>query len=355
MASPDRQTTDPVIERLATQPFAFDFFRAVRLIESRHPDRPRIGCSASPSADPVRFAQLPSLAFAPSTIASFGATAPGRAPRLAVRCFGLFGPNAPLPPHLTEYAIERQRHHGDHTLAAFLNVFHHRLISFFYRAWAANQMILDLDRPDEPRYATFIGSFFGIGMPEFQHRDAVPDAAKLYFAGRLACQARNAEGLEAILGDFFAVPAQVRTFQGRWLDLPPDSVCRLGDSVHTGSVGSTLVVGSKFYDRQLSFRVRLGPMTLADLRRLLPDGRSFPRLQCWVRHYCGDTFIWDVQLVLAAAEVPATCLGRAGQLGWTTWLKTRPFAQDATDVILQAPRTEPASPVPTPSPNPSHG
>lgn len=337
MASPDRQTSDPVIARLAAQPFAFDFFRAVRLLECRNPDRPRIGWASSPAQDPVRFCQHPSLAFAPSTLESFTPGGPEGAARLAIRCFGLLGPNAPLPPHLTEYALDRQVHYGDRTFTAFLNIFHHRLASFFYRAWAANQKSVDLDRPDGQRYASFIGSFLGIGTEALQRRDPVPDPAKLYFTGRLACQTRNAEGLEAILQDFFAVKTQVQTFVGRWLGLPPDSLCKLGASRDTGSLGSTTIVGSRFYDCQLSFRVRMGAMALPDFERMLPAGHSFPRLKCWITNYCGEHFFWDVQLVLKADAVPDTCLGRAGRLGWTTWLKTKPFDHDAEDLILQPP------------------
>jgi type VI secretion system protein ImpH len=334
MAGPDRQTTDPVIERLTRAPFAFDFFRAVRLLESLRPDCPRIGHSLSPSQDPVRFGQNPSLAFAPSTIEAFRQTDATGVPKLNVRFFGLFGPNAPLPPHLTEYALERQLHHGDRTLSGFLNIFHHRLISFFYRAWAANQKSVDLDRPNDPRYATFIGSFFGLGLEGLQQRDAVPDLAKLYFSGRLACQTRNAEGLEAILQQFFEIKTEVQTFMGRWLTLSDDSLCKLGASPDSGSLGLTAIVGARFWDCQLSFRIRLGPMKLPDYLRMLPQGDSFRRLKDWVLNYCDEHFSWDAQLVLRASEVPTICLGKLGHVGWTTWLKSQPFTRDADDLIL---------------------
>lgn len=56
--------------------------------------------------------------------------------RLEQFFFGLGGPNGPLPLHLTEYMRERQRNHADPTSKRFLDVFHHRLLSLFYRAWA---------------------------------------------------------------------------------------------------------------------------------------------------------------------------------------------------------------------------
>ena len=79
--------------------------------------------------DPVRFGQLPSLAFAPSTIAQFVPASDGRPPRLLELFFGLLGPNGPLPLHLTDYARERMTRWHDPTLVRFLDVFHHRMLS----------------------------------------------------------------------------------------------------------------------------------------------------------------------------------------------------------------------------------
>lgn len=336
MAGTNGQTTDSLIPELEQLPFGFDFFRAVRLLENSRPDLPRVGYSASAAEDSVRFWQNPSLAFAPSTLESFRREV-GSVPRLAVTFLGLFGPNSPLPSHITEYARERQFNYGDPTITAFFNVFHQRLISFFYRAWAANQKSVDLDRPGNQRFAAFVGSFFGIGMEAMLDRDCVPDWAKLYFSGRLACQTRNAEGLEAILGAFFEIKTEIETFAGRWLNLPDDCVCRLGESPDSGSLGLNSIVGSRVWDCQLSFRIRLGPMKLSDYERMLPSGDAFQRLKYWVLNYAGEHYFWDVQMLLEAAEVPDTCLGKAGRLGWTVWLKTKPFERDADDLRLNPP------------------
>jgi type VI secretion system protein ImpH len=334
MAGTNGQTPPAVTDELARSPFGFDFFRAVRLLETCRPDLPRVGASRSPAQDPVRFRQNPSLAFAPSTIESCQQPADGTVPTLFLRFFGLLGPNAPLPPHLTEYAHERILHHGDPTFAAFLNIFNHRLASFFYRAWSANQKALDLDRPEHQRFALFIGSLFGMGMESLQNRDAVPDNAKLYFAGRLANMTRNAEGLEVILGAFLNMKAEIQTFVGRYLDLPPDSLCQLGGSPETGCLGVNAIAGARFFDCQLNFRIRLGPMTFAEYERMLPGGASFERVKYWVLNYCGKHYFWDVQLVLQAGEIPKTQLGKHGRLGWTTWLSTLPFQHDVADLIL---------------------
>src|SRR5438067_4309694 len=127
MANPDRQEAIDLTQRLEAEPFAFDFFRAVRLLESARPDSSRLGDSLSPNEDAVRFGQTPSLAFATSTLEGFQQRDGGRAPKLLVNFFGLFGPNGPMPAHVTEYARERQFNAHDRTLATFFDVFHHRL------------------------------------------------------------------------------------------------------------------------------------------------------------------------------------------------------------------------------------
>ena len=321
-------------DQLAADPYRFDFFRAVRLLEALHRDRPRIGCAPTPAEDFVRFGQASSMSFAPSTLQSFELRT-DLPPRLIVHFFGLLGPNGPLPSHITEFAYEREFNAHDPTLIEFLNVFHHRLLALFYRAWAANQKAVDFDRPEESRFARYFGSLFGIGMESLQNRDAVADFAKLFFSGRLAPQCRNSEGLSAILTSYFGLPVRVENFVGRWLDLPADSLCRLGESPASGSLGQTTLVGARMWDCQLKFRLRLGPMCLADLEHLLPEGEAFLRLKTWVMNYVGDEFFWDAQLVLQAAEVPSIQLGQASRLGWTSWLRTGPFTRDADDVILQ--------------------
>jgi type VI secretion system protein ImpH len=338
MASPDRQTTGGLTATLSEQPHAFDFYVAVRLLQGHFRSQERIGYSSSVDQDPIRFAQSPSLDFASSTLESFQQKDPSRPPVLYSRHFGLFGPNGPLPLCLTEYARERILHHGDPTFAAFCNVFHHRLLSFFFRAWADAQKTVDFDRMEDEHWSQYFSSLVGLGMESLHDRDSVPDYSKLYFAGRLVQQNRNAEGLAAIIQDFFGITTEVQSFVGRWLDLNSrdgeNYSCQLGRSPDTGSLGSSLIVGSQFWTCQLHFRLRLGPMKLADLERLLPSGEAFQRLRDWIRYYIGDELTWDAQMVLAKEEIPDVQLGKAGRLGWTTWLKTKPFSVDAEDLIL---------------------
>lgn len=350
MAGENRQTPDQLaqtraelLRALRETPFAYGFFQALRQLECACPGQPRIGQTSRPAEEPIRLGQDPSLGFAPSTLAALTPGKEGAAPRLSVYFLGLFGPNGPLPLHLSEYARERERHAGDAAFARFADIFHHRILALVYRAWANARPTVSFDRPDSDRFAVYLAALFGQGMPALRARDAMPDLAKLHYAGRLVAQTRHPEGLEAVLEDFFALPARIEEFVGHWLTLPPDDRWRLGASRETGQLGLTTIVGARIWDRQCKFRIRLGPLGLADYRRLLPGGDSLPRLVAVVRNYLGDELDWDLVLVLRKEEVPPLRLGAEARLGWTTWAITRAPDQDPANLALQPLRFSGAS------------
>jgi type VI secretion system protein ImpH len=340
MAGANRKTTNAVTsERLAElerEPYHFDLFAAIRVLECLYPERPRIGYSRRPKEDPVRFGQAPALSFAASTLAAFrtGASA-GAAHYMITNHPGLLGPNGPLPLHLTEYARDRLRNAKDPTMVHFLDLFHHRMVSLFYRAWADAQPTNNYDRPDADRFAMYLGTLFGIGSPALQDRDALPDSAKLHFSGRLAAQCRNAEGLEAMIQVYFSLPAQVEPFVGGWLTLPPDSRSHLGSSPETGLLGVNVVIGERVWDCQSRFRIILGALGLVDYQRMLPGSESLTRLIALVLNYVGYELDWELNLVLRHEEAPKLVLGESARLGWTTWLGGEAFTKDLDDLTLQ--------------------
>jgi len=326
---------DPVdLERtLLEQAERMDFFQILRLLEAAHPDKPRIGASLRARDDAVRFGQEPSLAFEPTAIRGFTpASSEGRA-RLAVNFIGLLGPNGPLPLHLTEYARERARNQGDRTLAAFLDVFHHRIVSLHYRARASAEPAISLDRLNSDRFGDYVGSLFGIGSPALQGRDEIGDFAKLHFAGLMANQRRPAAGLVTILRAYFKLPVEIEQFVGHWMKIPLDGQTRIGREDRGNRLGSSAVLGRTVWDCQHKFRLVIGPLDYADYQRMLPGGDSMRRLLAWVRNYAGMVLDWDVRLVLKQQEIPRLALG-ARRLGWTTFLASAPPQHDSQQLLI---------------------
>jgi type VI secretion system protein ImpH len=309
-----------------------DFFAVVRRIEALHPDKPGFGRSLRPADDPIRLGQEPSLDFAPGMLAGFRPDAGGRY-WLRGHFFGLFGPNGPLPRHLTEHAIER-KFERDPAFAHFADIFHHRMLSLLYRAWAASRPTVSFDRPHADRFASRLAATIGLGQASLRGRDSLPDHAKLHYAGLLGLQTRSAEGLRTMLAGFFQVPVRIVEFTGAWMKLPVDCRLRLGVSPDTGALGQSAVVGAGVWGCQQRFRIELGPLSLPDFLRFLPGGLSLRRLRDLVRNYLGDEKDWDARLTLRRGEVPRTQLGRAGQLGWTTWLQATEPRHDRSDLVL---------------------
>jgi type VI secretion system protein ImpH len=336
----------PLLEAIADQPHEFDFFQALRRIEAVSTDRPRLGQSTRPAQDPIRLGQPPSLAFAPRPIAGVAglddeaddAVGDGepRPPRLEAHLFGLFGPNGPLPLHLTEYAFSRLHNMGDEGFARFADMLHHRMASLFFRAWAESEPTVSHDRPQEDRFGTQLAALAGFGMVSLRNRDGMPDLAKLHFTGRLASHTRNPEGLQAILASFFEAPVKIQEFAPTWVRLPPHSLCLLGRDPNTGTLGSTLTAGARIKVYHHRFRILIGPLRLASYERLLPGGASLAKLVPIVRNYIGDELEFELNLILRHDEVPAVRLGISGKLGWTGWIGKRQRGVDARDLIKTA-------------------
>ncbi len=306
-------------DRLAADPKAHHIFQALRILEAQHADAPRLGESRRPRQDAVRLGQEAELAFPPTTIADFQPGGGGAPAKLTNRFFGLFGPQGPLPLHLTGYARDRKRNHRDGGMVAFADMLTHRLMGLLYRAWSQGALANSFDRDDDPM-ARRIASVCGYNADALSDRDDMPDLARLHFSGLLSQGARNPEGLETILEEFLGVPVTLEEFVGSWLHLEPDDLWQLGQ----GTLGQTTNVGQKVWSRSSKFRLRIGPLSLVDYERLLPGGESLGRLRAIVRTYIGDQLDWDVNLILAGDSVPRSQLGGMTRLGHTSWIRSRP-------------------------------
>jgi type VI secretion system protein ImpG len=319
MASSDRTAADDLswAERLELDAGSFDFRVALRRFESSHAGKPRLGEALRPADEPLRIGQEPSLSFEPSAITSFTPERDQSVARLGVAFMGLWGPNGPLPTHLTEYARQRSRNAGDRTLTSFVDIFHHRMLLLFYRAWAKAQPTVAMDRAPNA-FSLYLGAFLGLGLHATGGRDAFPDHAKLFYAGRFGASARNAEGLREVVADYFQVPVAVEEFVGSWAELPAESCLRLRGDPATATLGRTAVLGRRVFTRAHKFRITLGPLSRLDFERTLPASDALTTLEAIVRLYTNDEWAWDVRLVLSPEATEPAALGRGGRLGWTT-------------------------------------
>ncbi len=325
-------------KRLFAEPFCFEFVQVVRLLRMFYPHRSGVGLFRSPDSEVVRFGVHPSLAFPASEVQELEPQK-DNPPVLRVNFLGTVGPLGVLPLYYTELVAQRMLAR-DRTLRDFLDLFHHRLISLFYRSWLKYRFIVGFEQREEDHFSQYLLHEIGLGTPGLQDRQAVPDISLLYYSGLLSQQPRSAEGLTLLLSDFFQTAIRIEQFLGSWYDLTSDSQCSLDDSaLENQQLGFGAIVGDQVYDPQSRIRIIIGPLTLSRYLDFLPTGTAYEPLAGLVRLYAGDEFDFEAQLILSRDEVPSFELGAEGdtgpKLGWVSWSKTRTMDYDPSQTVLQ--------------------
>ena len=350
MAGTGGQPEPDLIQELLRHPEQFEFFQAVRLIEraageqSRGRTVNRVGGTEGPDGEAVRFHALASLTFPAGQLASItGAIPSGDSESLpaplamTVSFMGLTGPEGALPEHYTSLVIERSHLRlKDHTLRAFLDLFNHRAISLFFRAWEKYRFPFAYERRqqegtlEEDLFTACLYSVVGMGSRFQRERFGFDDQAILYYGGLFAARFRNAVSLEQLMSDYFRLKADVVQFQGQWLYLPEDSQSSMPSPIRRGglnlSLGDSAVAGSRVWDVQSRIRIRLGPLSWSQFSALLPGSPGLRSVTEMIRLYVGVDLDFDVQLILKREDVPLCRLSPDDsyrpQLGWNTWLGT---------------------------------
>ncbi len=329
---------DPLLGIEATlraEPTSFGFFQAVRLLRQIRPDRAAVGRFVNPADEVVRFSVPSLISFPPSEIRSLEIPEDGVA-RMTVNFLGLTGPQGLLPYHYTLLIADRKRVR-DAAIGDFFDLFHHRLLSLFYRAWEKYRFGVPYEREEDDALTVHLRDLIGIGLEHDRPGLPLPGDGLLHYAGLLGPQPRGAQALRQLLADHFDVPVSVEQFVGRWYPLPRSDQCELGDEESmSNQLGLGAVAGDEIWDAQTCVRLRVGPLSRQRYNSFLPGGRDHDTLRSLARFFSHDQFDFELQLVLAREDVPGLVLGEVGAqpLGWSTWLRTREFERDADETIL---------------------
>ncbi|WP_322057444.1 type VI secretion system baseplate subunit TssG [Paraburkholderia sp. J63] len=333
----DIALSQSLLDHLQVEPWRYGFFALMRRIGA-NPAIDPIGTARLPQAEPFRLGQQASLIFAPREIARAGVVHD----RLKIRLFGLgmLGPNGPLPIHVTEIAREREEHRRDPTLGNFLDIFHHRYLTQFYRAWASAQAAAGLDRPDNERFTFYIAGLTGHDVREIG-KGALPAHARLSAAPHLIRESRNPDGLAATVSHYFGVPVQIDEFVFHWLERAPDKRSRLGVPGAATTMAVDGFLGDRIPDRQCRFRIVVGPVDIDDYQRFTPRGADLLRLVEWVRAFVGTEIHWELELKIRPHSAPPAVMGGPQQLGWSSWLGQSPSPEPVTGMVFEPERYVP--------------
>lgn len=358
MAAPRGTSRNSVIDALAAAPEKVPLFQAIRLLEqaarvgapsAKGADQP-IGQDAHPPEEVVRFRAASGLVFPASDlqrVALADEELPPedtavrrqgrRQPELSVSAMGLTGPSGVLPQGYTEILIRAQRERS-FAMRDFFDMFNHRAIALFYRAWIKYRLPFSFERNrgrGDDGVTQLLAGLVGLGTPRTRRRHAAADEAILHYAGLLSHWPRSIVGLEAMLSDYLGRPVSAEQFCGRWLMLPAEAQTRLAGPGPTGAfncqLGVSALAGTRAWDVQSTIRLRIGPLAVGLFDDLLPGGAAFARLRDLVKLYLGLEFSCRLQLTIRREAVPDLTLDGSCRLGLNSWVKSRPLDRDSSD------------------------
>ena len=315
----------------------FGFFQAVRLLRLWAREDGTEGREGF-ATEPVRFTVNPLLTFPPGEINRIDwSTDP---PEMEVNFFGLVGPQGVLPYEYSVHVTDRlHRRPPDRALKAFLDIFHHRAISLFYRAWEKYRFGVVLERQGEHALLRHVLDLMGAGTAPLRRTCPLPERAMASCGGILAQQPRTAAGLETTVSDYFGVPCRVEEFVGDWLRVEEWDLCRIGeDDGPQVELGIGSVLGDEFWDPHAKARLVLGPLDRSVYLCFLPGGAHHSTLREFLRFFTDDTLSWEVQLILAPEPDRIFGVRLGGEpdqmLGWSTWIQCRAPLEPIADTVL---------------------
>jgi type VI secretion system protein ImpH len=328
----------PLDQEITEEAYRFEFFQAVRLLEKLYPERKSVGADALPHEEILRFRSRVTLDFPGSEVHEIrevtAADGESTVREMIVNFMGLVGPSGVLPVRYTELVQDRIRHR-DTALWEFLDLFGHRAVSLFYRAWRKYRFPVAYERGQD-EFTSYLFDISGLGTAGIRGRLGVDDESLLPYSGLISQKPHSNNAVENVVGDYFGVNAKIVQFFGQWLQLGPGDVTKVAKQ--NSVLGRSALLGSRVWDQQSKFRLRLEGLTFGQFQGFLPNGSAHKPLKSVVRFMAGIEFDMDVQLQLKKKQVPSLVLTtravRKPMLGWTTWLKTNPFQKDDEQVIL---------------------
>lgn len=339
------------LQRITDEGHRFDFFQIVWMLQRFMDDKSPVGHDGPIAREPLRFRPHLSMGFPATDVRRISPMEDGDGRldrfRLDATFLGLYGVTTPMP---LNYAVrvlrtvqEQNRSAGvelgpqrggaaqesdtffqSSPLRDLLDLIHHRILSFFFRAWLKYRHYATFCLPQADPISDHLSWLIGC-PPHFDDAAlGVPRLQLIRYAGMLTQHPRSAASLEGMLRDFWpGLPFETRQAVGRWVALPPSNLHRMGGANST--LGVDINVGEQVFDLSGAFDIILGPVDWPTYLAFLPDTGEFKRIHALTRLFCIDRLGFSVEIQLLPNQVPEMTLGGPGpgsRLGYTSWVRT---------------------------------
>jgi type VI secretion system protein ImpH len=339
MGAIDQLNTHTLPLHLREQANRYEFVQLVRLLERAVPGAAEVGSGADPAHEAVSFRAKVGFGFSTSDVLGAAALPIQGKTRIDVAFMGLAGNEGPLPQPYSEMVLQRSRPAEAHQLHRpapgqadddardFLDIFNHRLLSYFYRGRRKHSIALGA----ESRHRTallermlfqLIGYNEGVRLQGGSHlHPQVDPRCLLRYAGMLAGRSRSLAGLETMLADAFGTRVRGSGHVGCWLPIDAEFQSVLGPRGKNCRLGEQTVLGRRAWDGRGKIILAFGPLPSDAYHALLPDGANHARLLFMTRFYLREDVDVEIELTLEpGAPALSGAKGTLGSLSRTAWL-----------------------------------
>lgn len=337
MATPQRQR-DALVALLESEGRRFGFFQAVQLLHRLVPGSTPVGELGPPHTEPVRFQHDPSLVFHAGDVDAIRMEQHNGAGSLravmTTTFLGLTGTASPLATVFGEEVL-RADAAGETSLRGFYNLFHHRLVSLFYRTWKKYRFTASFRLDASDTFTRRMLSFVGIDVAGAVPQRGLQPLEVLSLAPLVASRTRPARTLQIVLERVLpGAKVAIEPFILRRVLIREDDRTLVGKQNNV--LGANFTIGRTVADRSGRFRVLVGPVDYPTFESLMPGGKEHSRLRDVIRQFAPAHLEPELELILSTDNAPRFQLGtdRGGRLGVTTHLPMRENRAMRARVVL---------------------
>ncbi|MCW8416756.1 type VI secretion system baseplate subunit TssG [Fluoribacter dumoffii] len=289
MATEVKQPELNILEKLLTQPKAFNFFQAIRLIghilnyEAKHGIKGKL-----------EIIPLLTLAFPETDIHEIQLHRDTHQFTLIATFFSLYGTTSPLPTFYTEELIE-DNDLDSKEMKSLLDIFHKRLYKILFRAWSKNRIFEEFAEQHDTIYKEALYGFIGLAGKEI--REKIPNHNYLLrYSSHWISAHKSIWSLKNLLNDYFKVPINIYSFFRCIQEIPEEQYCLLGKANH--HLSKTAYLGSQFKSNSNSLLISIGPLSADVFPKFLANAQNTIQLRLLLQLYVKEPFSYFIEVIL---------------------------------------------------------
>lgn len=281
----------------------FNFYRFCQLIEGLNDST--LGTGRAITDDPVRFRPNPHLGFPAGELkrTETDPDNPDAPPTIRTNFFGLYGVDSPLPTAIIEDI--NQGRDGADAMAAFLDIFNHRLMTQFYRIWKKYSYPATFEDGGADNISQSLMALTGVTNPV-----GIPASRLLALLQPMLLPTHTGDGVKAIIRSQ-APNTQVRITPRCPVDMPVSKRARM--SIDGGmTLGEHPVLGGSISVASYCIGIEMSTEDADEVKGWMPGGQLKQDVMALLRTYLGCDYDVRLWLTIPTRLLPVPRLGSPG-------------------------------------------